>query len=152
MGSGPPSSRRRSPALEALPSCGSAGAASPPSSKARSPFITVPTVRNDGSHDVGEPRGVLIITTGVDPGRLAPIPDARILTVGRAHDRLTQVDDARLSRIHARVARVRNRYVLADSRSMNGMFRSGQLARGTVELEDGDRIVLGGLHVAVVQR
>ena len=144
MGSGPPSSRQCSPALEALPSCDSADAASPPSSKARSPFITVPAARDDEPSDVGEKRVVLIVTTGADADRLVPIPDARILTVGRAHECLIQIGDECLSRIHARVARVRRRYVLADSGSMNGTFRNGQRVRGTVELEDGAGSCWGG--------
>lgn len=144
MGSFPPSSRRTRTGSGGLSSCESSRPIEvPPSSRGRPPTTTLPTLRTDEALPARDKHGVLLITTGLDAGRLVAITDNVLITIGRSHECVVKIDDELLSRVHARVACVHGRYVLADARSTNGTYRNGERLTSTVELEDGDRLVLG---------
>ena len=58
------------------------------------------------------------------------------------HDALVRLEDASISRKHARVLRREGRFCLEDLRSTNGTFVSGKKVE-KVELSSGDRIQVG---------
>jgi two-component system cell cycle response regulator len=86
-------------------------------------------------------RGVLVETTGVFAGRPHSIPREGA-TIGRSIECTLRIDHESLSRVHARVARLGQNYLLEDMGSLNGCFVDDhRVAR--VALQDGDRLRLG---------
>jgi diguanylate cyclase (GGDEF)-like protein len=83
------------------------------------------------------------VTSGLDAGRVLPIPAGDIVTLGRAAECTFSFDDASLSRGHARVMRVGSEYVLRDDGSRNGTFVNNQRLSKATTLRDGDRVQLG---------
>jgi diguanylate cyclase (GGDEF)-like protein len=86
-------------------------------------------------------RGMLVETCGVFAGRPHPV-GTEPTTIGRAGNCTLQIDDDALSRVHARVTRVGNEYVLEDMGSLNGCFVGDQRV-SRASLRDGDRVRLG---------
>ncbi|MHC4549581.1 MAG: FHA domain-containing protein [Planctomycetota bacterium] len=64
------------------------------------------------------------------------------ITIGRAHSNTLVLDDAPVSRSHARIDCGGDRYVLTDCGSKNGTFVNGKRIQGHVLME-GDRIHFG---------
>jgi DNA-binding winged helix-turn-helix (wHTH) protein len=62
---------------------------------------------------------------------------------GREHDALVWIDDAAVSRRHARIVVDPNGATLEDLGSKNGTLRNGELVRRAEPLEDGDEIQVG---------
>ncbi len=71
------------------------------------------------------------------------------LTVGRAGDNDVVIDNARVSRYHARIAMASDRYEIADLGSTNGVRVNGELISGVRVLRHGDHIRLSGLDLGV---
>jgi len=88
-------------------------------------------------------RGVLTITDGAGEGRVVPIGDAMVTTLGRSADCTVCITDSSLSREHARIVHAGAKFILMDARSKNGTFVNGNSAAEAIELNDGDRIQLG---------
>lgn len=65
--------------------------------------------------------------------------------LGRASEARVWIDQARVSRHHARIDVEGRRALLQDMDSRNGTFLSGQRILGPVELKDGDEIVIGSV-------
>jgi pSer/pThr/pTyr-binding forkhead associated (FHA) protein len=65
------------------------------------------------------------------------------LVIGRATSCDVMLDDAAVSRRHARVALVEEEPVLQDLGSANGVFVNGRRVDGTQRLAEGDVIVIG---------
>ncbi len=91
--------------------------------------------------------GVLTIATGLDTGKLLPIPPGEVSTLGRSGDCTFAFDDASLSREHARVMRVGTEYFLRDEQSRNGTYVNNVRLTKAVSLKNGDRIQLGSSTV-----
>jgi diguanylate cyclase (GGDEF)-like protein len=87
-------------------------------------------------------RPLLIITGGVDAGRVVPI-DSSLITIGRSLDCSIHPDDPGLSRVHAHILSVDGQVVFADARSTNGSRVNSMRVREPVRLHDGDRVQLG---------
>jgi len=64
------------------------------------------------------------------------------VTIGRAHSNTLVLDDAPVSRSHARIDCGTDRYVLSDCGSKNGTFVNGKRIQGHV-LAAGDEILIG---------
>lgn len=78
-----------------------------------------------------------------------PIPlDRDEVTLGRALEADVRVNDARVSRLHARISTERNaesgetRYRITDLGSTNGTMLNGQAIKEAI-LEEGDKLVIG---------
>jgi two-component system cell cycle response regulator len=87
---------------------------------------------------------VLTVQAGPQAGRVLPLAKEAPTTLGRADDCSIAFEDARLSRVHARIVFVAGDWMLMDEGSTNGTFVNGARVEKYSKLEDGDRILLGG--------
>ena len=76
-------------------------------------------------------------------------PEAGVVTVGRSLQNDLVVEDASLSRNHARFELLEGRLTLEDLGSRNGIKVNGVLIRGKSTVKPGDEIVLGAVPVAL---
>ena len=67
--------------------------------------------------------------------------DKDILTVGRLSENDIQVPSQRVSRLHAKIRRENNTWIIEDVESLNGLVIRGQLVERHV-LSNGDRVHL----------
>ncbi|HEX4404723.1 MAG TPA: GGDEF domain-containing protein [Polyangia bacterium] len=88
-------------------------------------------------------RGVLLVSSGLDAGRVLRLPNRPLVTFGRAPECDFPFDDASLSREHARLAVAMGEYVIKDADSTNGSFVNDARITTAKRLNDGDRIQLG---------
>ena len=87
-------------------------------------------------------RPLLTVLVGLNEGQVVALDRAETF-IGRGRDAHVGVDDAGISRRHARIVRlVGPRYVIEDLHSANGVFVNGRKIEH-VELVDGDRIQVG---------
>ncbi len=68
------------------------------------------------------------------------------LSIGRAPDQDVVLSDRTVSRRHARIDAVGDRYYIDDAGSLNDTLLNGELVRGRAELHDGSQLTIG-LHV-----
>jgi diguanylate cyclase (GGDEF)-like protein len=85
-------------------------------------------------------RGVLLQTSGSEAGRVHSVADPGI-TLGRDDACTIRLDDATLSRVHARLNKLGPAYHLEDLRSLNGSFVNDTRVADAA-LVDGDRVRL----------
>lgn len=88
--------------------------------------------------------GVFTVTSGLDAGRVLPIPKGAMVTFGRSTECTYPFEDPSLSREHAIVMRVGSDYTVKDGSSTNGTFVNDARVNAAM-LKDGDRVQLG-LH------
>jgi two-component system, cell cycle response regulator len=86
-------------------------------------------------------RGLLIEMSGSAAGRVHSLSD-EVMTIGRGADCALMFDDSTLSRVHARLRREGDEFVLEDAGSLNGSFVNLQ-RRARVALSHGDRLRFG---------
>ena len=67
--------------------------------------------------------------------------------LGRAHDNQIFLDSTRVSRYHAQVYFKEGRYWLRDLNSKNGCWVNRELVEGERQLDEGDLITLGNIHL-----
>jgi LysM repeat protein len=84
----------------------------------------------------------LLMRRGPHPNRPFPL-GKDVITIGRGLDNDIVVDDAEVSRHHARLTRQGNDWVLEDLGSRNGTFVNGQRITGPVTLPPGAQVGLG---------
>jgi diguanylate cyclase (GGDEF)-like protein len=101
----------------------------------------------DAAPQPGGRRGVLLVSSGIDAGRVLPIPNDAIVTVGRAAECTFAFDDSSLSREHARIFFAAGAYVLKDNGSTNGSFVNDVRITTAKQLNDGDRVQFGSSTV-----
>src|SRR5262249_36011945 len=90
----------------------------------------------------GATRATLTLMSGADAGRSVAIDEEEVL-IGRDHAVHLHLDDAGVSRKHARVMRAPDgSYVLQDLNSTNGTFVGGHRVVA-VALNDGDYVQIG---------
>ncbi len=83
-----------------------------------------------------------VMRSGPTPGVTFPL-DGDQLTIGRDSTNGVAINDAEVSRKHARLMFQGGKYVLEDLGSTNGTFVNGQRLAGPVVLKPGDVISLG---------
>lgn len=88
----------------------------------------------------------LTVISGAEAGRRIPLTTGRTTVIGRslAAD-LTFPDEASLSRIHARIDRTEDEYILKDLGSVNGTLVNGRELTDAVALAHEDLITCGTL-------
>jgi two-component system, cell cycle response regulator len=87
-------------------------------------------------------QGVFIVASGLETGRVLPLPSTAFVKLGRAPECTFTFDDESLSREHALVLHAAGEYILKDT-STNGSFVNDARVASTVALKDGDRVQLG---------
>ena len=88
---------------------------------------------------------VLTVQAGPEAGQVLALRQDEANTLGREEGECTmRFDDARLSRVHARIVAVNGEWMLTDQGSTNGTFVNDVRVEKPAQLADGDRVVLGG--------
>jgi diguanylate cyclase (GGDEF)-like protein len=103
------------------------------------------TVRFSVAQRISHPsvrKGAITLLSGPQAGTLFTF-DAGEIVVGRTADATLVIDDAGLSRRHARFFCVDGQYFVADLKSTNGTFVAGIAITTPTRLDEGDRIQLG---------
>ena len=93
---------------------------------------------------------VLKGVTKAAAGRQLSLRGAAI-TIGRDAKNSFAVDDAKVSRQHAKLERREGRWVLLDAGSTNGTFLNGTRITRPHPVKPGDRIVVGKTELVLVQ-
>jgi len=96
---------------------------------------------------------LLVLEAGgsnLPPGGLIEVADGA--TFGRAERASVVVADPAVSAEHARLQRMRGRWVIADLGSTNGTLVNQALVRGEAALVPGDVLGLGNVRLKVVGR
>jgi diguanylate cyclase (GGDEF)-like protein len=84
----------------------------------------------------------LTVLRGDIPGALYPL-DGEEAVIGRSPEASIALADGSLSRLHARITRRGDAFLIEDLGSTNGTFIDGERVEGRCELQDGCRIHLG---------
>lgn len=88
------------------------------------------------------PQFQFVMRSGPTPGVTFPL-EGEQLTIGRDSTNGVAINDAEVSRKHARLNFQGGKYVLDDLGSTNGTFVNGQRLAGPVVLKSGDVVSLG---------
>jgi diguanylate cyclase (GGDEF)-like protein len=88
-------------------------------------------------------RGLLVVSSGLEAGRVLSIPKAKLCLLGRSDECDFRFDDQGLSRVHSKVMQLNGEFVLTDAGSTNGSFVNDERIASPRILRDGDRIQLG---------
>ena len=86
---------------------------------------------------------VLRFVAGKDQGREFPLPPDLTIVIGRVNDADLLLLDEKISRKHAKISTHGGRIVIEDLASRNGTFVNGVRISTTIELQEGDQIVVG---------
>jgi hypothetical protein len=84
----------------------------------------------------------LIMRQGPQPNQTFPL-DKAVITIGRSSENDIVIDDAEVSRHHARLSRSRGKWILEDLGSRNGTFVDGQRITTPTVLTSRSQIALG---------
>ena len=95
------------------------------------------------------PGRYLAVQTGTDLVAL-PLHPGAITRIGRGLSADVRIDDASVSRRHARVVERSGRAWILDDRSMNGTWVNGKRVDAAI-LSNGDEIVLGRVALRFVE-
>jgi diguanylate cyclase (GGDEF)-like protein len=88
---------------------------------------------------------VLTVQAGPEAGQVHLLDRSKPNMLGREETECTiTFEDARLSRVHARIVSVNGEWMLTDAGSTNGTFVNDVRVDKHSQLGDGDRVVLGG--------
>jgi diguanylate cyclase (GGDEF)-like protein len=107
------------------------------------PTAVRPKVESEVHHSPAE--WALVAYAGAALGRVFPLSVGQLL-VGRAPDAGVALLDGEVSRHHAKILVEEGRVQLEDLGSTNGTRVNGELIRGQVDVQAGDRLSIGG-HV-----
>lgn len=89
----------------------------------------------------------LVVAEGPDAGRRHPLRDST--TVGRGVAADLRLSDPAISRLHARIERVGQRWLAEDLGSRNGLRLNGRRCRRPRPLAPGDELELGATRLRV---
>lgn len=84
----------------------------------------------------------LVMRSGPTPGATYPLEGDQ-LTIGRDSSNAVAINDAEISRKHARLTFQGGKYVIEDLGSTNGTFINGQRLSGPFVLKSGDVVSFG---------
>lgn len=88
----------------------------------------------------------LLVITGKTTGIYYPVPQGKVVTIGRGADAHLRLRDGLASRRHAEVKAQMASCVISDLGSANGTHVNGCPVKDR-ELEDGDVIAIGGTRI-----
>jgi two-component system, NtrC family, response regulator AtoC len=95
-----------------------------------------------------ELRAFLVVYHG-ERSRMVELRDGEEITVGRSRDAVVDLDDTRVSRLHAAIVRRGQSLYARDLGSRNGTRLNGEPLRGERRVAAGDEIVVGGASIVV---
>jgi pSer/pThr/pTyr-binding forkhead associated (FHA) protein len=84
----------------------------------------------------------LVIHSGPNTGKIYPLEAPEII-IGRDASNIIAINDAEVSRKHAKLILQNSTYIIQDLGSTNGTFINGQRITTSQELKPGDSITLG---------
>ncbi len=84
----------------------------------------------------------LVMRSGPNPGTVYPLDSAEII-IGRDASNGVAINDAEVSRKHAKLTTQESGYVIQDLGSTNGTFINGQRITSSQGLKPGDAVTLG---------
>lgn len=96
---------------------------------------------------MAEPSYQIVMNTGPNPGKVFPLEKNEIF-IGRDLTNDVVINDAEVSRRHARLVAQAGGYILEDLGSTNGTFVNGQRLMGPYILRPGETVTLGE-HVSL---
>jgi pSer/pThr/pTyr-binding forkhead associated (FHA) protein len=107
--------------------------------------VSMENNENSGT-EISIPENFFLISRGIDA-----IPrNQPVISIGRSHDNIVVIDDPRISRHHAEIRVIQDRFVFFDLHSTGGTFINGQrISQGL--LYPGDLISLAGFNLVFVQ-
>lgn len=88
----------------------------------------------------------LVVIAGPATGTVYELEDGSVLVIGRGSDSDTQIDDARMSRVHCRVIVDSDKTTVADAGSSSGTLVGGQKIE-QADLQPGDEILVGSTRL-----
>jgi hypothetical protein len=109
-------------------------------------IFPVPSPSQDPAPSIGIPSGAFLI---VDGGEIFPL-DHPVISIGRGPENALVLDEPRISRQHAQLRLIDNRYVIFDLDSTGGTLVNGQPVHRQA-LAVGDVISLAGLTLVYGQ-
>jgi hypothetical protein len=83
-----------------------------------------------------------VMRSGPNPGKIYPLEAPEII-IGRDASNVVAINDAEVSRKHAKLSQHGSAYVIQDLGSTNGTFVNGQRITGTQVLNPGDTVSFG---------
>ena len=87
-----------------------------------------------------------------DEGKTIIVPLVRdLITVGRQEGNTIRLTERNVSRQHARLVRTENLFRVEDLDAYNGVRVNDQVIKGSIELNDGDRVGIGDYTLALRQ-
>jgi pSer/pThr/pTyr-binding forkhead associated (FHA) protein len=89
-----------------------------------------------------EPGRYVAVRSASDTTTVLPLRRGTVTRIGRGLSADVHLDDASVSRRHARIVERNGRAVILDDRSLNGTWVNGQRVEAAI-LSDGDEILLG---------
>ena len=92
------------------------------------------------------PEDFFLISQGV---KAIPL-NQPVISIGRGHDNIVVIDDPRISRHHAEIRVIQDRFVFFDLNSTGGSFINGQRVNQGL-LYPGDLISLAGVNLVFVK-
>lgn len=108
------------------------------------PLLDAPGPEDDVRIDLNEitpGQGILVIRSGDRIGQRFAL-NKEVTTIGRHPDSDISLDDITVSRRHVEITHSNNRYVVADSGSLNGTYVN-QRRVDSAELSQGDELQVG---------
>ena len=95
------------------------------------------------------PSQVFVVTYGPNGPEVADLGDGQTLIIGRSRRAALRVDDAKVSRQHARLRRRGGEVTVEDLKSTNGTWLRGSRINGTQRLEPGDEVRVGPARIVL---
>jgi pSer/pThr/pTyr-binding forkhead associated (FHA) protein len=92
-------------------------------------------------NSLGEESAMLVSLIGPNRGARFLL-EPEITNIGRATSNEIFLDDVTVSRMHAKVTKVKKSYILKDLGSLNGTYLNGELV-AEISLTDGDELQIG---------
>jgi len=100
----------------------------------------------------GDPKGrvYLVVTVGDEPAKVIDVPDGATVSVGRTSENTIALDDSRVSRRHATIARTGADLDVRDLGSRNGTKLNGGTLRGeSHRAKGGDVVRVGPAEIVI---
>ena len=97
-----------------------------------------------------QPGRYVAVRSATDTTTVLPLRRGHVTRIGRGLSVDVHLDDASVSRRHARIVERNGRAVILDDRSLNGTWVNGQRIEAAI-LSDGDEILLGRVVLHFVE-
>jgi len=105
----------------------------------RATYKTEPLV-DPGTLTVRRESAMIVLQRGAEAGRRWLLDREEVLSIGRSDECQITLPDRQVSRYHARISWLNDRYQVEDLKSKNGTHVNGEKIFEPTKLEDGDEI------------